>query len=102
MTALLQLGGFLCLLFCAVAGARMVLQLFNPAAWARLQAHLGGARPYWHLLADVTFCAGIAAFRLYTTHGQPRYALTALLYLAIAIASVRIAAAAMPAEPRQA
>ncbi|GIL41751.1 hypothetical protein [Roseiterribacter gracilis] len=102
MTALIQLGGLLCLLCCAIAGARVVLELFNADAWARLQARLGGAKAYWHLLADVTFCTGIASVRLYATHGQPRYALTSLLYLAIAIAALRIGAAAMPAETSQA
>lgn len=93
-TALVQFGGLLCLIVCAIAGARLVLQLFNGAAWVQLRARFGGADAYWHLLADVTFCAGIAAVRLHATHGQPRYALTALLYLAIAIAALRIGAAA--------
>jgi hypothetical protein len=98
ITVLTQLGGVFCLLFCAVAGARVALELFNGEAWARLRARLGGAKPYWYLLADVAFCAGVAAVRLHATHGQPRFALTALLYLAIAIAALRIGAAALPAE----
>jgi hypothetical protein len=102
MTGLIQLGGLLCLLCCAIAGARVALELFNADAWARVQARLGGAKAYWHLLADVTFCAGVASVRLHATHGQPRYALTALLYLAIAIAALRIGAAALPAETSQA
>jgi hypothetical protein len=97
-TALAQFGGFLCLLCCAIAGARVVLELFDGAAWARLQARLGGAAAYWRLLGDVAFCTGVAAVRLHATHGQPRYALTALLYLGIAIAALRIGAAAAPAE----
>jgi hypothetical protein len=102
MTGLIQLGGLLCLLCCAVAGARVALQLFNADAWARLQARLGGAKAYWHLVADVTFCTGLTSLRLYAAHGQPRYALTSLLYLAIAIAALRIGAAALPAEASQA
>jgi hypothetical protein len=97
-TVLTQFGGFLCLLCCAIAGARVTLELFNGEAWVRLQARLGGARAYWHLLADLAFCAGIAAIRLHVTHSQPRFALTAMLYLVIAIAALRIGAAALPAE----
>lgn len=100
-TALIQFGGLLCLLCCAIAGARVALQLFDGEAWVRLRARLGGAPSYWNLLGDVTFCAGIAAVRLHATHGQPRYALTGLLYLAIAIAALRIGAAASPAKTSQ-